>query len=108
MSIDIDIRFKGDISPLRSLMTPGTRTKSTLERKSKLADMGEPEELAPKLGGIRSTKECAIARHRRRCPSPKHRAINKHPLMMTANRPSGPPLVLTVLEDYCTRDPAAE
>ncbi len=64
-------RFSETYSPLRSLMTPGTRTKSTLERKSKLPIMGEPERISTETAGSASTKECAIARHRRRCPSPK-------------------------------------
>ena len=58
-------------SPLRSLMTPGTRTKSTRERKSKLPMIGDPDRIRIETAGSASTSECAIARQRRKWPSPK-------------------------------------
>jgi hypothetical protein len=38
-------RLSGVYSPLRSLTTPGTRTKSTRARKSKLPMIGEPDRI---------------------------------------------------------------
>jgi hypothetical protein len=57
-------------SPLRSLITPGTRTKSTRARKSKLPMIGEPDRISTDTSLSFSTREWAIARHRRRCPRP--------------------------------------
>jgi hypothetical protein len=64
-------RFSGVYSPLRSLTTPGTRTKSTRERKSKLPMMGEPDRISTDRCLKRSTSEWAMVRQRRRWPSPK-------------------------------------
>ena len=64
-------RLSEEYSPLRSLMTPGTRTKSTRVRKSKLPMIGEPDRMSTDSALRRATSECAMVRHRRRCPSPK-------------------------------------
>jgi hypothetical protein len=47
------------------------RTKSTRERKSKLPMIGDPDKIRTDSEVSPSTKEWAIARHRRRWPSPK-------------------------------------
>ena len=59
-------RLSETYSPLRSLMTPGTRTKSTRERKSKLPMIGEPDRIRIDSAGSASTREWAIARQRRK------------------------------------------
>ena len=64
-------RLSGVYSPLRSLMTPGTRTKSTRARKSKLPMMGEPDRIRTVRFPVPPTMACAIARHRLRWPRPK-------------------------------------
>jgi len=56
---------------LRSLIMPGTRTKSTRVLKSKLPMIGEPETINTFSFGNASANACAIVRHRRMCPSPK-------------------------------------
>ncbi|HML09213.1 MAG TPA: hypothetical protein VK432_00020 [Stellaceae bacterium] len=53
-------------SPLRSLITPGMRTKSTRERKSKLPMIGDPDRIKTETEESLSTSEWAIARQRRR------------------------------------------
>ena len=58
-------------SPSLSLITPGTRTKSTRGRKSKLPMIGEPERMRTDMPEFPSTSEWAIALQRRRWPSPK-------------------------------------
>jgi hypothetical protein len=58
-------------SPLRSLITPGMRTKSTRRRNSKLPMIGEPDRISTDMLGLRSTRALAIARQRRKWPSPK-------------------------------------
>ena len=57
--------------PVLNLTTPGMRTKSTLARKSKLPMIGEPERISTESPWRWSTKEWAIARQRRKWPSPK-------------------------------------
>ena len=45
-------RLSETYSPLRSLITPGTRTKSTRERKSKLPMIGEPDRMSTDKDGV--------------------------------------------------------
>ena len=47
------------------------RTKSTRGRKSKLPMIGDPDRISTETPLNRSTIACAIARQRRKCPSPK-------------------------------------
>ncbi len=63
-------RFRLVYSPFRRLMIPGTRTKSTRERKLKRPTMGEPLRMRTFSFLWWATSECAIVRHRLRCPSP--------------------------------------
>ena len=63
-------RLSETYSPLRSLMTPGMRTKSTRERKSKLPMIGDPDRISTESEEFASTSEWAIARQRRRWPRP--------------------------------------
>ena len=64
-------RFSEVYSPLCSLITPGTRTKSTRLRKSKLPMIGDPERISTDMSRFCFANSWAIARQRRRCPSPK-------------------------------------
>ena len=64
-------RFSEVYSPLRSLMTPGTRTKSTRARKSKLPMIGEPDRIRTERFLWLATRAWAISRQRRRWPRPK-------------------------------------
>jgi hypothetical protein len=59
-------RVKEVYSPLRSLITPGTRTKSTRERKSKLPMIGDPDRMRTESSSFSSHIAWAMVRHRRK------------------------------------------